>query len=327
MPRRRLLALGATSVAGSVVFGCSSDDAGSAASDGASSGAGGSSSATNGGSGGSNVAGSGTTGTAGESTAGEAGAGAAGSEVPWATGGTAAMTAQASYPNPFGALPSACSVTCALTEGPCYSADSVELQDISYGRPGLPLRLYLRILDEACTPMAGAQVDVWHTSPEGIYSGNDAEHEDVAYCTGNDEDFETHLYFRGKQTTDDDGIAYFDTCFPGWYSGRTIHIHLTIRIGDEAYVTTQFAFDDALDDSIVASQPIYEARGERDTKNTSDGVFPAADIAEYTFETAKMSDGAMLAWKTIILRSSLDEAICSPSGSAGGPMGGPPPSM
>jgi protocatechuate 3,4-dioxygenase beta subunit len=328
--RRGVLVFGATATLGGIVFSCASDGDGSGGTAGtagssASAGTGGLSGTGAGGS--STAAGSGgTQATAGATSAGETGAGAGGgaADVPWATGGTVAMTDKASYPNPFTDLPSACNVTCALTEGPCYSADSVEIQDISYGRSGLPLRLYLRILDDACKPVAGATVDLWHCGPEGVYSGNDSAHEDVAFCTGNDADFESHLYFRGKQTTNADGIVYFDTCFPGWYSSRTIHIHMTISVGSDAYVTTQFGFDDTLDDSIVAGEPIYKDRGARDTSNTTDTVLPADDVADYVFETQKMTDGAMLGWKTIILRSSLDDAICSPSGAGGPPGGGPP---
>ncbi|HEX4334465.1 MAG TPA: hypothetical protein VH062_01050 [Polyangiaceae bacterium] len=239
----------------------------------------------------------------------------------WATGGTKAMTAKASYPNPFTSMPNACSVSCTLTEGPCYSSQSEELSDISYGYDGLPTRMYLRILDESCKPVSGALVDVWHVGPTGKYSGDDAVNEQIGFCTGNDPEFTSHLYFRGKQKTDADGVVFFDTCFPGWYASRTIHIHMTISVGDSAYLTTQFGFDDALDDSIVASQPLYKDRGKRDTSNTTDTVLPSTDLDEYLFDWKQMSDGAMLAYKTIILRSALSETLCSPAG-AGGPPGG-----
>lgn len=40
-------------------------------------------------------------------------------------------------------------------------------------------------------------------------------------------------------------------------------------------------------------------------------------------ETSRMTDGAMLAWKTIVIRSALANSVCSAMGS-GGMMGGPP---
>lgn len=259
----------------------------------------------------------------------------------WASGGTAAMTDKASYPNPFASgcnTPTTCAVTCELTQGPCYSDQSVDIQDISYGYGGLPVRMYFQLLDESCKPVSGAVVDVWHVSPVGKYSGDDSVNEDIAFCTDNDTAFTSHLYFRGKQTTDANGVVFFDTCYPGWYSSRTVHVHLTITVGGNAYVTTQLCFDDALDDSIIASQPLYDTRGKRDTTNTTDTVFSVNDYTDYEFAVQRMTDGAMLAWKTIILRSSLSESICGggsdeggssmmgggPPGGEGGPMGAPP---
>ena len=159
----------------------------------------------------------------------------------WATGGTAAMVDKATYPNPFAgeAAASACALTCEATQGPCYAATAEEIQDISYGYAGLPTRVYLQLLDEACAPVVGATVDVWHVSAVGKYSGNDAMNENVAFCTGGDSDFTSHHYFRGRQTTDATGVVFFDTCYLGWYSGRTVHIHLIARIGDQCYLTTQ----------------------------------------------------------------------------------------
>jgi protocatechuate 3,4-dioxygenase beta subunit len=241
------------------------------------------------------------------------------------------MKDKASYPNPFvSGTPSTCSLTCEMTQGPCYDSASEEIQDISYGYTGLPLRVYLQILDEACQPVSGAVVDVWHVSPVGKYSGDDAANEDVAFCTGNDSDFTSHRYFRGKQTADASGVVYFDTCFPGWYTGRTIHIHLTIRVGGSAYVTTQLFFEDLLDDEIVGTQPVYDARGQRDTTNETDTVITAAALPDYLFTTERMTDGAMLAWKTLVLRSALSDSSCSIAGAGGsgggdgGPLGPPP---
>jgi protocatechuate 3,4-dioxygenase beta subunit len=247
--------------------------------------------------------------------------------VPWAIGGTAAMTDKASYPNPFagGVTATACAATCAATLGPCYSAQSEERQDISYGYAGLPVRMSFQILDDACQPVTGASVDVWHVSAVGKYSGNDPQNENVAFCTGNDADFTSHLYFRGKQTADANGIVSFDTCYPGWYSGRTVHVHFTIRIGDTAYVTSQFVFDDALNDDILESQALYSSRGKRTTTNANDSVVSAASAADYTFETKKMTDGALLAWKSIIVRGSTSTTLCAVAGGSGGGLGGPPP--
>lgn len=292
--RRQLLAFGAAAIAGRVLAAC------------------GASTSTSNLGGGSSDAGAGESGAAVTGTDGGA----------WATGGTASMTAKSSYPNPFvTATPSTCTMTCELTQGPCWASGSAEREDISDGISGLPVRIALQLLDESCKPIAGAIVDVWHAAPSGKYSGNDTANEQVGFCTANDSDYTSHMYFRGHQTSDANGLVYFDTCFPGWYTSRAIHIHMTITVNGTASVTTQFCFDDALNASIFANEPVYVDRGQPDTKDTTDTVFSASTYQEYEFATARMEDGAMLAYKTIVLRSSTSETLCG-GGSSGGPPGG-----
>jgi len=210
-------------------------------------------------------------------------------------------------------------LTCASTLGPCY-AETVERKDISEGQKGLPVRLAFLVVDESCKPIEGATVDIWHTSPDGLYSGDDS----VSMCTLDDAEAIASRWFRGVQTTDAKGRVDFDSCFPGWYSGRTIHIHFTIRVNGAEYVTSQLFFDDALSDEVVSTQPIYKDRGERDTTNENDSVVSADEAANSTFQTKQMPDGALLAWKTLVVRSSLANAQCSLSGGMGGPPGPPP---
>jgi protocatechuate 3,4-dioxygenase beta subunit len=181
------------------------------------------------------------------------------------------------------------------------------------------MRMQLRLLDESCKPIAGAAVEVWHTSPVGKYSGNDSAHENVAFCTENDADFTSHKYFRGKQKSDDAGVVTFDSCFPGWYHGRAIHVHVMVTVNGRALLTTQLCFDDALNEEIVSTQPLYAARGKIETTDANDRTFPANDLARYLFQTSKMSDGALLAYKTLIVRSSADEKVCSHGGFGGQP--------
>jgi protocatechuate 3,4-dioxygenase beta subunit len=231
----------------------------------------------------------------------------------WATGGTAAMTMAASYPNPFASgVGSTCKLTCASTLGPCY-ATTIMRKDISEGQNGLPVRLAFLVVNEACQPVSGATVDIWHTSPAGLYSGNDASQ----MCTLGNAQAIASRWFRGVQPTDGQGRADFDTCFPGWYSGRTIHIHFTVRVGSTEYVTSQLFFDDALNDDILNSQALYNDRGQRNTRNSNDNVISAASVAEYSFQTQKMADGALLAWKTLVVRAS-SSALCNIPGGMGG---------
>lgn len=215
----------------------------------------------------------------------------------WASGGTVSMTAAASYPNPFaspGASP--CALTLPTTLGPCFYTSPVR-RDVSEGYPGLPIRLVFRILDAACNPVEGARLDIWHTGYTGLYSGGP-----IDFCTGADADARAHNYFRGSQVSAADGTLSFDTCFPGAYSGRAMHIHLQVfPVGaPTASIISQIFFPQPLIDGIFASHPDYVAQRRPDTPNAADGIYrsvgPAA-IVEYE----RMSDGAMLAWKEIIL--------------------------
>ena len=146
-------------------------------------------------------------------------------------------------------------------EGP-YSRDlDLERRDITEGREGVPLRVGLRLLSSDGGPLAGALVDVWHADREGQYSGFPAE----TSAPG-------ETFLRGSEQTDARGLCAFDTIYPGWYPGRTVHIHLIAQVGESRSVTTQLFFPEAATDAVLA-KPGYAARGERDTTNATDTIF------------------------------------------------------
>ena len=123
---------------------------------------------------------------------------------------------------------------------------------------------------------------------------------------------------------DADGRVDFDTCFPGWYSSRAVHIHFAVRRGQDTYATAQLFFEQTLIDGIYASEPLYSVRGLPDTPNTDDKVLGDNDPSMYTLEWARMADGAMQAWKTVVIRAALADATCSAPESSSGGAGGPP---
>jgi protocatechuate 3,4-dioxygenase beta subunit len=122
-------------------------------------------------------------------------------------------------------------------------------------------------------------------------------------CTNGNSEARASRWFRGIRTADANGRVDFNTCFPGWYSSRTIHIHFTVRANGTEYLTSQLFFDDALNNEIISSQPIYSARGAKDTTNASDNVLRQSGLSDFTFQTQKMDDGAMLAWKAIVIKA------------------------
>jgi len=182
------------------------------------------------------------------------------------------------------------------TAGPCTELADQVRQDVSEGYAGLPVRLALRVVDASCKPIAGATVKIWHTQLTGSYSGDPPN---AGMCLKLAGDSAKH-YFRGVQTTDADGRVAFDTCFPGWYRGRAIHIHYTVTHNGVAY-TSQLGFDQTLIAEIFSTHADYSGFGQPDTPNTTDNVIGNADLQSYVVTTARMIDGAMLASKQLVV--------------------------
>jgi protocatechuate 3,4-dioxygenase beta subunit len=245
----------------------------------------------------------------------------------WARGGTAALAG--SYPDPFvNGAGSTCEVFCKAMLGPCY-ARTVERQDISEGLPGLPVRLSFLVVDPSCKPVPGVSVDIWHARNTGAYSAEDTGlgfgfsfpggAAPPGFMLGNlsldchlgDEDSKKQRYFRGVQTTNEKGRVDFNTCFPGWYKGRCVHIHFTVRRDGVELVTSQLYFPDTLTSEIFAEHPDYAARGQPDTINSTDGIYqgPQGDL-----DVARQPDGAMLASKTLVLRFTTEDELCGTDG-------------
>ena len=153
-------------------------------------------------------------------------------------------------------------VTCVLspelTEGPYYVSGEKVRRNITEGRPGAPLALALTVLDAStCKPIKGAAVDIWHCDAFGVYSG----------VQGN-----PGTFMRGVQRTDAMGLAHFTTIYPGWYTGRAVHIHVKVHVGGNVVHTGQFFFNDAVTDAVYTRAP-YNTRGERDVRDSNDSIY------------------------------------------------------
>lgn len=210
---------------------------------------------------------------------------------------------QADYPDPFeeGAGGNTCVLYPAQTIGPCYAAMPATRADISDGIAGLPLRLSLLVMrSDGCTPVPDASVDIWHSGVDGFYSAFATG----TICNPGTQDVRSETFCRGVQTTNENGRVDFNTIFPGWYTGRAIHIHFTIRLNDRESVTSQLYFQEALTEEILA-QGEYEARGKPSTTNSTDFIFMAGGTPEEVlFSTAKRPDGVLHAWKVLSIRQS-----------------------
>jgi len=158
----------------------------------------------------------------------------------------------------------AAAVSCVLTpeqtEGPYYVAGEKLRRNITDGRPGAPLVLRTFVVDAStCKPIRNAAVDIWHADAAGIYSGFGAG-------------ASSRTFMRGIQRTNAKGLAQFRTVYPGWYQGRTVHIHVKVHVGGNVAHTGQLYFSDALTDRVYVRAP-YSARPNRTTRNASDMIY------------------------------------------------------
>src|SRR5689334_296999 len=122
--------------------------------------------------------------------------------------------------------------------------------------PGPTMFVSFRIEDQEGRPIEGAEVDIWHSSPVGLYENQDAAQADY------------HL--RGKFTTDADGRLRFRSVKPAGYPiptdgvvGRLLraqdrhpfrpaHVHaLAFKEGHKTLISQIYADDDPNLDSDV----------------------------------------------------------------------------
>jgi protocatechuate 3,4-dioxygenase beta subunit len=172
----------------------------------------------------------------------------------------------------------ACVITPELTEGPYFVDEMLNRSDITSDptsgeiSSGVPLTLDIVVYTVSaagrCTPLEGAIVDVWHCDALGEYS--DVSGAGQSSTIG-------QKFLRGYQTTHANGATRFSTIYPGWYSGRTIHIHFKVRTDPGSAsgleFTSQLFFDDAITDEVVASRAPYNQKGQPDTRNANDNIY------------------------------------------------------
>jgi protocatechuate 3,4-dioxygenase beta subunit len=214
------------------------------------------------------------------------------------------------------------SLTPAKTIGPYFVEEKLKRSNITTDSStgvavsGVPLALKLVLMNEdsGCEPFANAQVDIWHASPGGLYSDEASDG-----TSGK-------RYLRGYQVSDSDGAAAFTTVYPGWYTGRTVHIHVRVRTFDSSGAATydflsQLFFDDSLTDTVYKQAP-YNARGRRDTRNADDSIYGSNGAALILGMTADGSGGFVGAF-TFGLSSSAESgsSASSASGSSGSAVG------
>jgi len=176
-----------------------------------------------------------------------------------------------------------CTLAPKQTIGPYFVDEGLKRSDIRQGTGSdtvfitgaVPLYLSIDTVSTTspgCPPLRNVQIDLWHCHAGGLYSDEQANG-----TLGQN-------WLRGYQMTDENGRVSFTTIYPGWYPGRTIHIHLMARyynsVGNTTYqFTTQLYFDDSISDTVLANYP-YNTRGDRTTTNANDGIFASSMILD-----------------------------------------------
>ncbi len=179
--------------------------------------------------------------------------------------GAGAVFVGSRIPGWFGAPPSAeaasCTLTREVTEGPYWISNKLTRRDVTDGQKGTPLSLHLYVVDaSSCKPIPGADVEIWHANATGVYSG----------VQGN-----TKRFLRGHQKANAKGLVVFRTVYPGWYPGRTPHIHVKVHVGGNEVHTGQLFMPDKVS-SAVYRTGVYAPHGQQDRKNSSDNIYVQA---------------------------------------------------
>ena len=181
----------------------------------------------------------------------------------------------------------------ALTEGPYFVDERLNRSDIRSDpmtgaiRNGVALGLAFnvhRLEAGACSPLAGAFVDVWHCDAGGVYSGFAGQLGGV--------DTTGQTFMRGSQLTGNDGRVKFFTIYPGWYQGRTPHIHLKVHVGGDVVHTGQLFMSERITAALTGDM-------QRSTPTGSVTLKLGTQVKEIIAAAATLRDEARLPIKVV----------------------------
>jgi protocatechuate 3,4-dioxygenase beta subunit len=191
-----------------------------------------------------------------------------------------------------GSSSSDCTVTNAETEGPfpIKNPSSLVMKDIRSDRAGIPMTVAITIKNKnnSCAALEGAIVDIWHCDADGNYS----QYGGTTMQTTN---YTSVNFLRGRQTTDASGTVGFTSIFPGWYSGRAVHIHVHVyNSSGKSLLVTQIAFPATVCDTVFTTATTIYKKGKADTTNEKDNVFGDGYTNELATITGSVANGYAL---------------------------------
>lgn len=217
---------------------------------------------------------------------------------------------------------------------------------------GVDIILDYQVVDiNTCEPIPELYLEIWHCNSTGVYSGVNAN----GNGNGDESNIDT-TFLRGIQPTDADGVAQFESLFPGHYTGRTPHIHVMAHTNVTIYDNKtlgntdiyashigQAFFDQALITEVELNEP-YTSNTQPLTLNEDDFILAqeaATDgsdpLMQYTLLGETVAEG-LFAWLAFGVDASIsnhiepavfhyeDGSVENPNGGGGpGGPGGPPP--
>ena len=230
-----------------------------------------------------------------------------------------AASSLAAYSSANGqSLPEREPLTVQTTEGPFFLAGMANREDITEGFAGIPLELGFRVVDEQGKPQHGAIVDVWHCDANGVYSGFAGQGDDLSISAVG------KSFLRGRQTTNASGDVLFRTIYPGWYAGRTTHIHFKVSYDTRTALTTQFFLPDSLSEFLYTQLPQYKREKLRDVLNSTDGIALSAGTTVLG-SVKEFSNRYHAALRIVVDPEANPRVRRPPPPGTPRPMGGPPP--
>jgi protocatechuate 3,4-dioxygenase beta subunit len=154
-----------------------------------------------------------------------------------------------------------CLLTPEVTAGPYWVEEALTRRNVTEGKPGVPLVIRFKVLNaKTCKVIGNADVEIWHCDALGNYSAVNGA---------------TTRYLRGHQRSNAAGEAEFLTIFPGWYRGRTPHIHMKVSVGGNTVHTGQVFFNEQITAAVYKQAP-YSRNGQYDTPHASDNIYSQA---------------------------------------------------
>ncbi|KAF2165734.1 hypothetical protein M409DRAFT_36863 [Zasmidium cellare ATCC 36951] len=182
---------------------------------------------------------------------------------------------------------------------------------------GIPIVIEGQFLDiETCAPLTDVWWDMWSCNSTGVYSGA------IGSGNGNENDLANinTTFLRGIQKTDSDGVATFESIFPGHYSGRATHHHIALHAnatvlpnntltGGSFTHVGQLFWDQDIISKVEATYP-YNMNNISITENAVDHVFTVETtnttsdpVFNYAYLGDELADG-LFGWITIVVNTS-----------------------